>query len=46
MKEILVAAGLVGVKGRGELRVFLSFGVGPVGIKGRVFLTILVALKE
>ena len=46
MKKTLVVAGPVGVRGKEELRAFLSFGVGPVGMKGRVFLTILVALKE
>ena len=33
LKETLVAAGLVGMRGRGELIVFLSFGVGPVGMR-------------
>ena len=33
LKETLLAAGPVGVRGRGELRVFLSFGVGPVGMR-------------
>ena len=33
MKETLLAAGPVGVRGRGELRVFLSFGVGPMGMR-------------
>ena len=46
LKENLVAAGPIGVRGRGELKAFLSFGVGPMGMKGKVFLSILVALKE
>ena len=33
MKETLVVARPIGVRGRGELRVFLSFGVGPVGVR-------------
>ena len=33
LKETLVVAGLVGMRGRGELIVFLSFGVGPVGMR-------------
>ena len=42
-KKALVAAGPVGVWGRGELRVLLSFGVGLVGMRGREFLFVLVA---
>ena len=34
------------MRGREELRAFLSFGVGPMGMKGREFLIIVVALKE
>ena len=45
-RSFLLAAGPVGVRGRGELRAFLSFGVGPTNMKGRVFFTIPVALKE
>ena len=45
-RSFLLIAGPVGVRRRKELRTFLSFGVGPVGMKGREFLTILVALKE
>ena len=45
-RSFILAAGPVGVRGRGELRAFLSFGVGPTNMKGRVFFTILVALKE
>ena len=37
-KDFLVAARLVGVRGRGGLRVFLSFDGGPVGMRGREFL--------
>ena len=36
--DFLVAARLVGVRGRGGLRVFLSFDGGPVGMRGREFL--------
>jgi len=36
--NFLVVAGPVGVRGREELRVFLSFDVGPMGIKGKEFL--------
>ena len=32
-RSFLLVAGLVGVKGRKELRAFHSFGVGPVGMK-------------
>ena len=31
---------------REELRVFLSFGVGPVGMRGREFLFVLVAWES
>ena len=34
------------MKGRELERVFLSFGVGPVGMRGREFLIVLVALRE
>ena len=34
------------MRGRRELRVFLSFGVGPVGMRGREFLIVLVALRK
>ena len=34
------------MRGRRELRVFLSFGVGPVGMRGREFLMVLVALRK
>ena len=44
--KLLVAVGPVVVRGRGELRVFLSFGVGPVGMKRREFLIVLVALRK
>ena len=47
LKETLVAAGSVGVRGREELRAFISFGVGPVGMKeGESFLSLLVALRK
>ena len=47
MKETLVAAGPVGVRGREELRAFISFGVRPVGMKeGESFLSLLVALRK
>ena len=45
-KKLLVAVGPVGVRGRGELRVFLSFGVGLVDMRGREFLIVLVALRK
>ena len=45
-KKLLVAARPVGVRGRGELRVFLFFGVGCVGMRGREFLMVLVALRK
>ena len=45
-RSFLLAARPIGVRGREELRAFLSFGVGPMGMKGRKFLTILIALKE
>ena len=45
-KKLLVAARPVGVRGRGELRVFLFFGVGFVGMRGREFLMVLVALRK
>ena len=45
-KKLLIAAGPVGVSGREELRFFLSFDVGPMGIKAREFLIDLVALRE
>ena len=32
-RSFLLVAGLVGVKGRGELRVFFLFGVLPVGMR-------------
>ena len=42
MKETLVAARPVGVRGREELRAFISFGVRPVGMKeGESFLSFL-----
>ena len=44
-RSFLLAARPIGVRGREVLRAFLSFGVGPMGMKGRKFLTILVALK-
>ena len=34
------------MRGRELERVFFLFGVGPMGMQGRVFLTILVVLKE
>ena len=34
------------MRGREPKRIFLSFGVGPVGIRGREFLIVLVALRE
>ena len=48
MKEtFFLTIGPVGVRGREELRAFLSFGVGPVGIKeGESFLSLLVALRK
>ena len=47
MKEaFFLAVGPIGVKGRGELRVFISFGVGPVGMRGREFLSLLVSLRK
>ena len=45
-KKPLVAVGPVGVRGRGELRVFLSFGVGPMCMRGREFLFVLVAWES
>ena len=45
-RSFLLVAGPVGVRGRGELRVFLSFGVGLVGMRGREFLIVLVALRK
>ena len=42
-KKLLVVAGPVGVRGRGELRVFISFGVGPMDMRGRELLIVLVA---
>ena len=47
MKETLVATGLVGVRGREELRAFISFGVGPVGMKeAENFLSLLVSWRK
>ena len=44
MKEtFFLAAGPIGVRGGEELRAFLSFGVGLVGMRGREFLFVLVA---
>jgi len=37
-RNFLVAVGPVGVRGKGKLRVFLSFDVGLVGMRGREFL--------
>jgi len=34
------------MRGRELERVFLSFGVGPVGMRGREFLIVLIALRE
>ena len=31
------------MRGRGELRVFISFGVGPMDMRGRELLIVLVA---
>ena len=45
-KKPLVAIRPVGVRGRGELRVFLSFGVGPMCMRGREFLFVLVAWES
>ena len=45
-KKLLVAARPVGVRGRGELRVFISFGVGPMGMRGTEFLIVLVAWES
>ena len=39
-------AGPESMRGRELERVFLSFGVGPVGMREREFLIVLVALKE
>ena len=48
MKEnFFLAAGPVGVRGREELRAFLSFGVEPMGMKeGESFLSLLVSLRK
>jgi len=48
LKEtFFLVAGLIGVRGREELRDFLSFGVRPVGMKeGESFLSLLVALRK
>ena len=48
MKEtFFLATGPVSVRGREELRGFLSFGVGPVGMKeGESFLSLLVTLRK
>ena len=35
-KKLLVAAGPVSVRGRGELRVFLPFDIGPMGLRKRI----------
>ena len=45
-KKLLVVAGPVGVRGRGELRVFISFGVGPMDMRGRELLIVLVAWES
>ena len=39
-------AGSESMRGRELERVFLSFGVGSVGMRGREFLIVLVALRE
>ena len=47
IETFFLAAGPVGVRGREELRAFVSFGVGPVGMKeGESFLSPLVSLTK
>ena len=47
IETFFLAAGPVGVRGREELRAFVSFGVGPVGMKeGGSCLSLLVSLRK